>query len=671
MKRTIVSLTFLVFTACLPAAFATDPINPDRLIYGGTWNGKVGVEGGIPNYTSKYGSTINAYSGSPSTIADALDTASDNQYVELGAGTFNLNDSLIIYNSKVVLRGQVDANGVPTTILNFTNGSDRLVLIRSGTGWDISDTNSFTTRTVTSPSGSSLRGASTVTLASTPTGMTVGQVIFFSDNSQDGFYFYGFGGVDGQRSWMHWARCTAISNSVVSFTPAISADFLTGVLQCHYKAGGGMIQLTGVENIEVRQTTNVNASFLGLQGADSCWFKNVVVNTTSGQAQRHHLDAYSHFRCEVNHCEMYGQDAYGNSSYVINARAGGAFLVINNYFHDIANVMPMFSLHCSAFAYNYINALSYNPTGVLSQIVFDHGAFNDYNLFEGNWCAKSYNDDDAASRNNVWLRNRMRGYDTDGETGPTGSARQAFAQETGHLYRVLVGNVLGEYAVHNTRLHTFSSGEDNTDLVIYNLHDDTTASFVAKANFNSVDDGIHASEALGGGEEVAVSYLFPSKPTWFGNRPWPWCDPGNPSQSNNRLNLPAAYRAAYGVDPPMPVVGVTYGYHGYEGDYAIVWITKDTAQDLRVWLEIGYQANYPDDFDIPEGLTLDNVPEWDWIIGYIDMSSVEEEVVLWIPIVDDSEVEGTEGLRIGLIQDPAYEIDETYPSINLMVFDND
>ena len=65
-----------------------------------------------------------------------------------------------------------------------------------------------------------------------------------------------------------------------------------------------------------------------------------------------------------------------------------------------------------------------------------------------------------------------------------------------------------------------------------------------------MNSGVPAAEvsALGGGT-VATSYLFTSKPSWFGDRPWPHVDPANYAQSNDPQNLPAGYRAINGRDP--------------------------------------------------------------------------------------------------------------------------
>ena len=60
----------------------------------------------ITNRTSQCGSTIAPYSGTATAINNAIAACGANQYVLLGAGTFNLSNGIIFNNqSNVTLRG--------------------------------------------------------------------------------------------------------------------------------------------------------------------------------------------------------------------------------------------------------------------------------------------------------------------------------------------------------------------------------------------------------------------------------------------------------------------------------------------------------------------------------------------------------------------------------------
>src|SRR5215831_15079772 len=96
------------------------------------WNGVIspsrgvdwsiaGIPGGLPdaNWT-QCGATIAPYSGSATTINNALASCGANHYVSLGAGTFSLTSTIVFPNSgHVVLRGA----GANATFIQFTGSA--------------------------------------------------------------------------------------------------------------------------------------------------------------------------------------------------------------------------------------------------------------------------------------------------------------------------------------------------------------------------------------------------------------------------------------------------------------------------------------------------------------------------------------------------------------------
>jgi hypothetical protein len=530
--------------AALPRlAHAADAVPSSRLVHAGTWEGFVGVAGGIPFRTTQYGSTINPYSGSASTINSAIANCPDDQYVQLGPGTFNLSSSVLIGNSRVTLRGSVNSNGVPTTILNFTGGSGRLIAFESA-GWDVSNSSQFTTVNVSSGVA---RGSTTVTLASTPTSLVIGQFMLISAPRSSTVTPGGSSWSDffGSRPFTQIVRVTGKSGNSVSFTPAISADYLSGTIQAHWRGSGNSVRLSGIENLSLTRSS-VGGHYVSFQGADECWAQNI--KTWGVPSGTYHYYMYCAYRCEIRHCDAAHMSSLTNSTYCILPVHCSQLLIEDNYFHDCPNVMPMFGLNGSAFAYNYINDLPYEPSSWLSQIVFFHGSHSHHNLFEGNWCASSYNDDGAGSRNTLWFRNRMRGYDS---TGPKSGNTQPMTLCNGHNNVVMAGNVLGENGLHTNILTVFSGADNFPNRSIYNIHSTPNASLLTIANYNTVTDGIPLDEALGGAT-LTTSYLHSSKPSWFGALPWPPISPTNYAQSNNPQSLPAGYRATNSGADPAP-----------------------------------------------------------------------------------------------------------------------
>ena len=521
-------------------AFAADPVPAGRLVSGGRWQGLVGVAGGIPNRTTQFGGTIAPYSGSANTINSALASCPDNQVVQLGAGTFNLSSSVNIAKSRVTLRGAVNSNGAPTTILNFTGGSSGLIMFEARGGWDLANTGSFTTANV---SGGVSRGSTTITLASTPSSLVVGQFMLISAPRSSTVTGGGWADLFGSRPFTQMVRVTGKNGNDVSFAPAINADYLSGSVQAHWRGAGDSVRLSGIENLSLTRS-GAGGHYVRFSGADECWAENIKsYGVPSGT---YHYFPYLAYRCEIRHCDMAHMSDLTNSTYCVSAVHSSQLLIEDNYFHDIPNVMPMFGLSGSAFSYNYVNDLPYSPSGWLSQIVFFHGSHNHYNLFEGNWCASSYNDAGGGSRNNLWFRNRMRGWDA---AGPKNGNTEPMSLCDNHSNVTMAGNVLGENGVH-TSMQSVFSGEDNfPNTVIYNLHNTPAASIVKVGNYNTVNDGVPSTEAVGAGDSLPASYLYSSKPAWFGSLPWPWCNPANFTQSNNYQSLPAGYRAANGRDP--------------------------------------------------------------------------------------------------------------------------
>lgn len=555
------TLALPMYALALRTTRAADPVDQDRLPFGGLWTGLVGVSGGIPAYATQNGSTISAYSGTAGTIETALAAAAgSNQHVLLGAGTFNISTDIEIDEAGVELRGSVDANGVPTTIINFTQGSDYLIKVR-GASWDLSTTSQWTRRNVSS---GATRGSSSVVVASTPTGLSAGMLVFISatlGESPDSGYLY------GTDPFIHIARVTNVSGTTVTFNDPINSDYLSGTIQIGYRTTAGVtIRKSGVRNISFTKTGSGSGTYFDFEGCDECWALNCYTHSVG--SSEYHIRFYGCYRTEIRHCDVqhFTSVPLSNSTYCIYADKSNACLIIDNYFHDAPNIMPMHGLGGSAFCYNYINDLPYSPTGQLSQIVFMHGEHNHYNLFEGNWCATSYNDPGGSSMNTTWFRNRMPGYDA---TGPKTSNTICFTICAGHNNFTIAGNVLGTTGIQaGPVLNTFASSENCCQTeYIYDINTSVTG-LELFANWNIVTGGIPVSEQLPGGDALVDSYLFAARPETIAHY-WPLMTDTNVANKSDTTSAPdllaAAYRSANsGAEPDWSssgsaAVGNSYG----------------------------------------------------------------------------------------------------------------
>src|SRR5215471_390938 len=112
--RTCIVLAVLLSVSNIVIA---EIIPSDRRV---TWQGNVGVPGGIPNVTTVYASfpTVPLETD----LQNALNSCPSNQVVQLGPWTATFSSDLILSKNGVVLRGSVDANGKPATKIIFSGG---------------------------------------------------------------------------------------------------------------------------------------------------------------------------------------------------------------------------------------------------------------------------------------------------------------------------------------------------------------------------------------------------------------------------------------------------------------------------------------------------------------------------------------------------------------------
>src|SRR5688572_5739283 len=228
--------------------FGSDPVPSSRLPYAGTWQGSVGVSGGIPARSTIYvalnpGATV-------SQINAALANCPPDQVVFLNAGTYTLSGGILLGKDRVTLRGAKNAAGVPTTVLNFTSisGGAAIRVEKGSGGWDVSNPGNFTTVNVSS--GAS-RGSTTLALASTPTTLQIGQIMFISAPASSTVTGGGWSSWFGSRPFTQIVKVTAKSGNSVSFTPAINADYLGTGVQAHWREPGDTAYRSGIEDLSL------------------------------------------------------------------------------------------------------------------------------------------------------------------------------------------------------------------------------------------------------------------------------------------------------------------------------------------------------------------------------------------------------------------------------------
>ena len=167
------------------------------------------------------------------------------------------------------------------------------------------------------------------------------------------------------------------------------------------------------------------------------------------------------------------------------------------------------------------------------------------------------------------FRNRFTSTDTQWTAYPLDDII-ALKLDASNLWDNVYGNVLGSPSVNYSALSM--SGQQGYGYSVVNrfgypdidnngytgmnsgpqsLNTNVSATMLYSNNFDYFSGAI-VNPVSG----LASSMYQASKPSWFGNCPWPAFDPSNPTVSVT--NIPAAYRYIYGSDPVSgPVISVT------------------------------------------------------------------------------------------------------------------
>jgi hypothetical protein len=473
-------------------------------------------------------------------IQSALDNCPSGQVVLLSAGTYNLSSALRITNNGVTLRGAIDGGGTPTTVLNFSSAAGDWSLIGiSKTTYPSSPSS------VADIIAGLARGSTSITLGSAPTGLQVGQVLAL-DQIADENLVWDHGteggntwGRNGNRTLTQFVRVTGISGNSVTFTPAIYSSYWAASQNPQaYWWGSGTSQtvyLSGMENLKVNRVAGGNGvNNLSIGPADSCWIKNVW----STQCESSHVRTGWTLNCEIRDSYFTVMDSVRSSAYAVLLTFSSATRVENNIMYDIPSALAMMSTTGSAIAYNFATDFPYSRADWLPECVITHGGHCDHNLFEGN-CVPSFWADftHGNASFNSYVRNIISGWDP-GKTQSTRCINMNVHQDD----MVVIGNVLGTVGIQDV----YSVPGNNT--TIYNVAPDSEATLFAEGNYNTVNLVIPALESLNG-KTVANSYLYATKPAWFGVLAWPPVNPLSP-QTALPANLPAGYRYQIGNNPP-------------------------------------------------------------------------------------------------------------------------
>lgn len=556
------------------AGYSSTPLDTTRTPGGlGSWHGLVGVPGGIPQRTIY--TTISA-GASSATIQSAVDNCPSNQVVQLSAGSYNLGgNSINIENNGVTLRGAGPAQ------THLTNTGHPSVQIGNWQWWN--------TETIDNPSAGNhvnwtsgyTQGLTNITIANA-SGYSVGQIIVLDQlndadtdaagNSSNGAYAgYQYTSIayptDGHNRYQFQVnRIFAINGSSITLTePLYMPNWSSSLSPQAWRFSTKPVVFSGVENLEVADAVQIHVGY-------GCWFSNVTchVGTTGHDGV---MRPYWSVRCTIEHCYM-DADVTGLDTYGIESRACAGLLIQNNIGNKIGTPLTPCGCSGSVWAYNVMtNVVPFYP--VILHGLLQHGGNPNMNLYEGNFCPSiGFDNTWGSSAYNVAFRNRARGFDTTGND----VNQYAFCANITNRHCASIGNVLGTTGL-NTWYEDYGgqSGGCHENGGVYYLgffdvgcqepHDTISRSTLIRAyNWTSAtatNSGIAADGYLS--SDIPASYYLASKPAFFGFLTYPAVDPTAPAYSSSWTNIPAGYRAVFGVDPPAapdaggPVAAVSLG----------------------------------------------------------------------------------------------------------------
>jgi hypothetical protein len=490
----------------------------------------------IQHRTTQCGATISAYSGSASTINNAISSCPAGQYVQLGTGTFNLSSG-IDFNSKsnVTLRG----NGPNNTRLVFTgntgcNGFGGAVICIRGSNWSI----------VGPPhsanlSGTFSQGQTTLTF-STTAGLNAGDIVVLdqlNDSDTDTGEVWvctstvcadegGCSHCDGNRATQQVVVVTAVNGSNVTFQPGLYAPHWSSGKSPQAKWGDGDISGVGVEELAVDVSSVTSNGFTFFSARDS-WLRAVEGYKTN----RAHVLLFEATGITVRDSYFDEGKSHQSQSYGIENYVSSDCLIENNIFHHVtAPISVNGTASGCVYGYNY----SLNNTffsGNMSGFAWMHEGGIDTLLFEGNDMPAWFSDIIHGTHHFVTLfRNYSRGW----ESGLTAQTNPIAVYLGGRFYN-LIGNVLGTNTYHTTYAA-------NSDTAIYLLGISDTAlpndplvvsTMMRWGNYDTVNDSTRwlSSEVPSGlakyanplpsNQALPNSFYLLTKPSWFGSIQWP------------------------------------------------------------------------------------------------------------------------------------------------------
>lgn len=312
-------------------------------------------------------------------------------------GFLKIDFQLFFQNKrKIVIRGAVDVNGAPTTLLQVSPGQGCVAF-----GSVSRDSGATIT------SGLS-KGSTALVLSSGASSYSAGDLILVSvdnDNAVPVISVNGFGSLRRQVT-----RVTSVNygTQTLSIFPALYGDYTIGANVTRYTSRNEYI---GIENISC-DLANTNGPGVKVVGGYACWVKNCNFQ----HVLNYFLLWYDSLQCQVSHCRLDIDRVYPlpNGGGIMLFTACG-LLVDDNIVYQ---AFPGFEINDGSsgnvIAYNFVDYAGGKA------INSNHSPHNQFNLYEGNALSSTQCDGyfGSCSRDS-YFRNLTTGVDAGTPTSNT------------------------------------------------------------------------------------------------------------------------------------------------------------------------------------------------------------------------------------------------------------
>ncbi|MFL5311241.1 MAG: InlB B-repeat-containing protein [Myxococcales bacterium] len=544
-----------------------------------TWN--PGIPGGVPARTAICGATVNPPAGDATAlIQSALDSCTDGQVVQLGAGTFNLTDSLFLRKG-IVLRG---AGPSQTRLVTSAPAAAPIVM---GTQW-------FTFTQSTNLASGAVKGTNTavlISVAGLSPPLAAGEIVLvdtitnalteWSPNSPPD---------DPSRAWFCRANrpisqvmeIQSVSGTTVTFTTPFHIGFATAdqAQLSRFTVNDGTVpppvkpsvKFAGVEDLYVFGGQGGQGN-IQVENCAYCWVKNVESDFQDGAAVS--LDASFRSVLRDSYIHSTRTPSPGGGGYGISFAFGSADnLVENNISWNMNKVMVMRSSGGgNVIGYNYMQDgwIDDYPDWVEVGLNASHMTTPHYELFEGN---ESFNFDGdntwgnaiyiTAFRNHLTTHRRAAGplatYSKSCGVNCTqyyedADNRRGIGLMSGHQWYTFVGNVIGYAGMSNPPIRSTGHGDlggfeySKTDFQNDNMismwqvgYDPgnwaappdprVTSTVIRDGNFDFFTNTVNWDRPQ---QAIPSSLYLTSPPSFFSGYTWPWVDPLGATTKTYRL----------------------------------------------------------------------------------------------------------------------------------------